>query len=148
MQDLIREASQFNLLDDIGYITEVFKELEKFLTDKTPASETVELTKRSVFPVSKSVDGPGFDCLLSSDIKHQWWIADTMHLAESFKGIIPLLAIDVEDIGRLKRLFKAAKVELRKLSHDAEGIAHTDGYIESWPDYTKSLQGKANSILR
>ena len=148
LRHIIRETLQFNRNDKISYISEVFFELEKYLTDGTPPSETTKLPEHPIFPVTKSEDWSVFENLLGANSRHTWWIADTTQLLNSFKGIIPLLAIDVQGVGKLARLFKAAKVDLRKLSHAVAGIAEVSGFVSTWPDKTSSLRSKANSILR
>jgi hypothetical protein len=148
LQHLIMETKQFVSGDSIQYIAEVFKELEKFLTDKTPLSETSDLSEHNIFPIRMSTDQSRFDCLRGASQSHIWWIADTTHLLRSFEGRVPLLALSVEDVGGLKRLFKFAKVDLRKLSHAVEGNAQTSGYMIPWEAQTTLLQGRANSILR
>jgi hypothetical protein len=148
LQHLLKETQQFNPTDSIEYITEVFKQLEKFLTDKTSPRETSALSQHAIFPIKTSTEQPGFDCFRGADQSHRWWIADTTHLLRSFQGRVPLLALSIEDVGGLKRLFKFAKVELRKLSHAVEGTAQTVGFARPWEAQTELLQKRANSILR
>lgn len=148
LQHLIMETKQFTSGDSIRYIAEVFKELEEFLTDKTSPSETSDLSEHGIFPIRTSTDQSRFDCLRGANQSHMWWIADARHLLRSFEGCIPLLALSVEDVGGFKRLFKFAKVDLRKLSHAVEGNARTVGYMRTWEARTTLLQARANSILR
>ena len=148
LQHLIMETKQFVSDDSIQYIVEVFKELEKFLTDKTSPSETSDLSEQNIFPIRTSTDQSRFDCLRGANQSHIWWIADTTHLLRSFEGRVPLLALSVEDVGGLKRLFKFAKVDLRKLSHAVEGNARILGFMIPWEAQTTLLRERANSILR
>jgi hypothetical protein len=148
LQHLIMETKQFVSADSIHYISGVFRELEKFLDDKTSWSETSGLSEHNIFPVRTSTNQGSFDRLLGASSSHIWWIADTTHLLRSFEGRIPLLALSVDDIGGLKRLLKFAKVDLRKLSHAVEGNARILGFMMPWEAQTKLLQKRANSILR
>jgi hypothetical protein len=148
LQHLIKEALQFTTTDDLEYITDVFLELEKHITDNTPTSETSSLRKQSIFPVQGVGTGLRFSSLRSSNAAHEWFIADATHLKKSFDNKVPLLAVDVADVGRLKRFLKAAGVEGRKLSHAVEGSAETVGSMWPWEQYTNRLRDRAEFILR
>lgn len=151
IETIIQETRQFTRLVNLDYIRDVFLELEKCikdLKDEVPATTAEPLHTRSIFPVRTISESSGFSLLRSSNSSTEWFIADSAHLARSFQGRLPLLALDVSDVGRLKRVFKVAKAEMRKLSNVADCTARVIGNEMPWPSYQDALRKKANFILR
>ena len=144
---------QFGLTDDLEYIKNVFIELDKLIKELTEgvAEESARTLHRNpIFPVKNLGDTEerSFGSLQAANSRTEWFIADSAHLARSFCGRLPLLAFSVGEIGRLKRVFKAANAEMRKLSNVVESNAQRHGTEVPWPAYQESLRDKANYILR
>jgi hypothetical protein len=97
MKEIIFEAVLFKKTDDLGYMRDIFLELEKFLEkDETYTVRLQSLNGKEIGPVTETM-GPGeFEEVLST--KADRFIADTQPLHESFTSIIPLLAFATDDI--------------------------------------------------
>ena len=145
---LIQEARRLSLLDDLPYIANLFTEIEKFIKDEIFDENLSGLRTGRIFPVRNSSSRNGFDQLLTADSPNEWFIADCSHFQRSFNGKIPLLAFDVRDIGRMKRLLRKAGVENRRLSAVANGTAKTIGNVTVLENKTRVFKNKVNSILR
>ena len=132
----------------LGYILSLFLEVEKILKDNTAVNMPVETRKLKIFPIRNVGSVSGYDSLLSADSVDEWFIADCSHFHRSFAGKIPLLALDVADIGRLKRLLQKAGVDKRRLSIISNGSAQTSGGVSFLDVETRAFRSKVNSILR
>jgi hypothetical protein len=132
----------------LGYILSLFLEVEKILKDNTAVIMPVETRKLQIFPIRNVGSVTGYDSLFSADGAGEWFIADCSHFHRSFAGKIPLLALDVADIGRLKRLLQKAGVEKRRLSIISNGSAQINGGVSFLDVETRAFRSKVNSILR
>lgn len=148
LDHLVSEAARFSRADGLPYFIELLQEVEKFIQDDTPESSLRPLRQSYIFPVRHASASSGFNFLSRVDSLSEWFITDCTHLEKSFRGKVPMLAFSVGDIGRIKRLLQMIGAEHRKLSHAAQGNAETVGNSSHWQDYTNSLRGKVNSILR
>jgi hypothetical protein len=148
LDHLVREAKEFPSSASLSYITELLQEVEKYIKDDTPDSSIHPLRGSFIFPVRLSSASSGFNFRARGNSPPEWFIADCTHLETSFRGKLPMLAFSVADTGRIKRLLRMTWAEDRKLSHAAKGNAETVGNSSLWQDYTDSLRGKVNSILR
>jgi hypothetical protein len=145
---LVREARAITMSSGLGYILSLFLEVEKILKDNTAVNMPVATRKLKIFPIRNVGSVTGYDSLLSADSVDEWFIADCSHFHRSFAGKIPLLALDIADIGRLKRLLQKANVEKRSLSIISNGSAQTNGGVSFLDVETRALRSKVNSILR
>lgn len=145
---LVQEARAITMSSGLGYILSLFLEVEKFLKEDTAINLPVEIRKLQILPVRNVGSVAGYDSLFSADSAGEWFIADCSHFQRSFSGKIPLLALDVADIARLKRLLQKAGIEKRRLSMIANGTAQTNGGVSFLEAETKAFRSKVNSILR
>lgn len=145
---LVQEARAITMSSGLGYILSLFLEVEKILKDNTAVNMPVETRKLQIFPIRNVGSVTGYDSLFSVDSAGEWFIADCSHFHRSFAGKIPLLALDVADIGRLKRLLQKAGVEERRLSIISNGSAQTNGSVSFLDVETRAFRSKVNSILR
>lgn len=145
---LVQEARAITMTSGLGYILSLFLEVEKMLKDNTAVAMPAEIRKLQIFPIRKVGSVTGYDSLFSADGIDEWFVADCSHFHHSFAGKIPLLALDVSDIGRLKRLLQKSGVEKRRLSIVSNGSAQTNGGVSFLDAETKAFRSKVNSILR
>jgi hypothetical protein len=145
---LVEEARAITLYSGLGYILSLFLEVAKILKDNAAVNMPGEIRKLRIFPVRNVGSVTGYDSLSSADSVNEWFIADCSHFHRSFAGKVPLLALDVADIGRLKRLLQKAGVDKRRLSIVSNGSAQTSGGVSFLDVETKAFRSKVNSILR
>jgi hypothetical protein len=148
IETLVQEARSIAMSSGLGYILSLFLEAEKILKDDASVNMPAETRKLKIFPIRKIGFVTGYDSLFSADGGDEWFIADCSHFHRSFAGKIPLLALEVTDIGRLKRFLQKADVEKRRLSIAANGSAQTNGGVSFLDVETKAFRSKVNSILR
>ena len=143
---LVYEARAITMSSGLDYILGLFLEVEKMLKDNTVVNMPAEARTLQIFPVRNVGSVTGYDSLYSTE--NEWFIADSSHFHRSFAGKIPLLALDVADISRLKRLLRKAGVEKRRLSIISNGSAQTSGDVSLLDVETRAFRSKVNSILR
>jgi len=145
---LIHEAREIRKSSDLGYILDVFLEVEKMLKDNSTADMPLGIRDVNMFPVRNAGSVTGFDRLVNANTLDDWFIADCTHFHRSFAGKIPLLALNVADVGRLKRFLQKCGVDKRKLSLVSNGSARSNGGVSYLDRETIALRSKVNSILR
>lgn len=145
------ELRQVEASDPVDYILDLFKAIGDF-TEKAHGRihHTIDasLKEQRIFPVTSTVLGSTFESLkagLGSDV---WLIADRHHLRQSFEGVVPLLAFEVSEIGRIASVLSAMGLESRLLSKRVEDVAKIDGNSRLHPRYTAYLRRKAKFIVR
>lgn len=105
IKHLLLEAVRFRKRDGLSYIIDIFLEIEKFLKKDITDSMSLQSAREGrIWPVSQDILSPDFDDLMSANVSSEWFIADRVALRESFNGIVPLLAFQVNDIGRMERV--------------------------------------------
>jgi hypothetical protein len=151
----MNEAQSIEAFDDIEYISEVFISISDYLHEgRSDISASImkdmvtTLTDSAIFPIRAGRSQATFDYLSTGQATDQWFIADREHLAQTFEGLVPLLALKVEKIGKIASLVKTLGWENRMLSGLAEGIPETAGRIQLKFDYTNSIVSKARFIAR
>jgi len=130
----------------LDYVLGLFLEIAKMLKDNTSVAYSDDIRQSLLFPIRKSLTG--VDYYVRADDNEEWFIADCSHFQRSFAGKIPLLALDVADVGRLKRLLQKAGIDKKRLSIVSNGSAETYGGVEYLTDETVAFRSKVNSILR
>jgi hypothetical protein len=145
---LVQEARSITLSSGLGYVLDLFLEVEKMLKDDTTITVPVDARALRIFPIRNVGSFAGYTSLYSANGIKEWFIADCSHFHRSFAGKIPLLALDVADICRLKRLLQKAGVDKRRLSIASNGSAQTNGGVSFLDAETKAFRRKVNSILR
>jgi hypothetical protein len=146
--DFVREARALKTLDSLEDIKDLFLEMEKFLQEDETESSFGLLRSNCIFPIRNIGTASGYTDLRRTEYPPNWFIADRVHLEESFRGRIPLLAFSVEDVSRMTRLLKKLGVEGRKLTKAARSIPTTRGAVSPDEVYKDSLLGKVDFILR
>jgi len=149
------EAQSIEAFDHIDYISEVFISISDHLhkSQKEMFAGTVKdmiatLMECPIFPVAAGKSQATFDYLSTSRPTDAWFIADREHLRHSFLGLVPLLALKAETIGKIAPLVKILGWENRLLSTITHGIPQTAGRIQLTFEYTKLICAKARYISR
>lgn len=145
---LVREARHIMPTDSIDQIAQVFIAISKRLGISNARSEVQPLFECRIFPVATGESHSDFDSLCTAAEIDMWFIADRVHLKESFGNLVPLLAFDPEIVEQISPLIDALELERRLLSRVAKGVSKTDGRVELHLEYTKSLRKKARCIAR
>jgi hypothetical protein len=145
---LVQEARTITTFSGLDYILSLFLEFEKMLKDNPAVSMPFKTRRLEIFPVRSVGSVAEYDSLFSADGSAEWFIADCSHFQHSFAGKIPLLAMDVADVGRFKRLLQKTGAEKRRLSIISNGSASTNGGVSFLDVETKAFRSKVNSILR
>jgi hypothetical protein len=154
LDDVVKEAKQFQPAHHLPYILSIFQEMEKALEQE--ASESSELVESSIaslkacnaFPVKSVASASGDHELKNSNKATEWFIADRVPLRESFDGLIPLLCFSSDDIAQLQRVVKALGLQPRKLSKAAKSVPKTVGDVRSNPKLTQLFRARADFIIR
>jgi len=136
------------------------EEISRALCNLSTALEDVSATKaaqllrplqdlqKGIFPVTH---GPGtrrygkFDELMEAK-NSSWYIADQSNLRDSFLGVLPLLALPVEDLASIRELLKVLRLDDRVLSKLAEKGVQARGRVSNHQPYTALLQERAPFI--
>jgi hypothetical protein len=148
IQTLVLEAKDIGKLDDLRYIRDIFVEIDKYLQNDNPQKEVHCLRDSQIFPIRQTSSTMIYDHFRKASSPKDWFIADRQHLEDSFRGKIPLLALSVDDVTKLKCLPKALNIEWRKLTNRAKVTAETEGSINIMEDYTTAFRAKVDYILR
>jgi hypothetical protein len=154
LDDVVKEAKQFQPAHRLPYILSIFQEMEKALEqDSSESSELVEssiasLKGYSAFPVKSSTLNIGNHELSNANKATEWFIADRVPLSESFDGLIPLLCFSSDDIAQLQKVVKALGLQTRKLSRSAKSVPKTVGDVRSNPKITQLFRTRVDFIVR
>jgi hypothetical protein len=164
---MMGEAQQIKATDSPEHISQVLVTLSSYLEKedhvpvtiplkaKNPDSEAPSLVDRlealsrnPILPIKHRYSNYTFDYLSTSHERGTWFIADLLHLRQSFEGLIPLLALTVESVVKVSFLIKILNLEHRLLSRVAHGIPRIRGSSKECPRQTLSLRAKSRSIAR
>jgi hypothetical protein len=156
----MEEAQHIEASDNIEYISAVFFALSTNLQhsdDAQKASDYGDITKHGmliqarIFPIETKINEIGhatFHHLSSARQRDIWFIADRVHLRQSFEGLVPLLALNVEGVERIRVLITKLKLEHRLLSEVAQGLPRAFGASRTCSAYTRLLRAKSRFIAR
>lgn len=152
---LTDEARMIEACDPLDYISQVFElisehfqESEESEASKARTTMIAALTKSAIFPVDEGKSGSTFDYLSTSQTNKTWFIADRPHLKHVFQGHVPLLALDVESIGKIGPLIEALNLNRRLLSCLARGVPDAGRDAQLYYRYTRSMCTRARFIAR
>lgn len=145
---LVREARGIMPTDSINQIAHIFIAISKYLEISNVRSEVQPLVGCHIFPVVTGESHSDFDSLCTAAEIDTWFVADRVHLKESFESLVPLLAFDPEIVEQINPLINALELERRVLSKVAKGVSKTDGRVELHLEYTKSLRKKVRCVAR
>jgi hypothetical protein len=166
---IMGEAQHIKATDSLEHISQVLVALSRHLEkeDHVPfqiplkaknadseapnLAEKFEALSRPILgflPIKHRYSEYTFDYLSTGHERGTWFIADRLHLRQSFDGLIPLLALTVASVAKVSFLIKILKLEHRLLSKVAHGIPRIRGSSKECPRHTLSLRAKSRSIAR
>lgn len=151
---LLKEAQLIEASDDLKYISEIFIAIDEYLQKNNGRDKLAHggykesLTRPHIFPIKTGLSEATFDYLGTAQEDEIWFIADRPHLWKSFKGLIPLLALDVDSVGKITTLIQILGLERRLLSRVAYAVPNVRGPAKLRRRYTSSLRMKSRSIAR
>jgi hypothetical protein len=146
---LVVEVRLIQTSTQLQHISKLFVEMSKRLCDVSPtevSSSVRNLRSYRIFPIRIKGDEQGFNDLGSGKSSENWFIADRHHLRDSFYGVVPLLAFNIDEIKEMEHLIQALGFEARKLSHVAKSKPEPKGYVFLRIDYSISLGSKVGLI--
>ncbi|KIW74370.1 hypothetical protein Z517_12310 [Fonsecaea pedrosoi CBS 271.37] len=146
--DLVRETKLLTVGDPLSYIKALFLEIEKHLEKDEVTTSIDSLQTHCIWPVYKSSNEDQWDMLGCANRPDVWFIADRSHLLESFYGIVPLLAFQVEDILKIPLLIRKLGGDKRRLTRAVTSIAETVGLLRPDPVRQDDLRSRAEFIAR
>jgi hypothetical protein len=154
LDDVVKEAKQFQPSHGMPYILSIFQEMEKALEQES--SESSELVESSIvslkgcnaFPVKSTTFNTGNHELKNANKATEWFVADRVPLRESFDGLIPLLYMNSDDIAQLPKVVKALGLDPRKLSKSAKSVPKTVGVVRTNPELTQLFRTRVDFIVR
>jgi hypothetical protein len=163
---LVEEAKHIEVTDSPEYISQVFVTLNKVLekendvfiaspldgqSTKKASSEAPSfeaLTQTAIFPIKTTDSNYTFHYSSTCFGREVWFIADRWHLKQTFEGLVPLLALEVESVEKISYLIKKLNLTNRLLSKAAHGVPKITGFSQTCPQHTLSLRAKSRSIAR
>jgi hypothetical protein len=157
-ETLIEEAQRIEAFDNLEYISDVFIAINDHLSKGDTVNrvsavpkhkEYVPALKNSrIFPTGAKKSDAAFDQLSTAEESDMWFIADRWHLRQSFEGMIPMLALSVDCVNKVRPLLERLGLEYRMLSRIVSGVPKTEGPTLPQCQYTTLLRAKARSIAR
>jgi hypothetical protein len=157
IKHLIYEAEHFQESDDLQYRAQVFQALDSVIRSQDTEEggelrwkEVESLRLLKIFPIRRPETSAenSYDYVTGDQTDQAWFIADRVHLETNFRGVIPLLAFDVEKILSMDRLLQVLGFDDRKLSKAAKEIAVAEGPVQRHIEYTSLLRVKSVFIIR
>lgn len=150
------EAQHIDRGDSLDYISQVFvaiskymqKEVESAIVPSSPNEAAKILILAPIFPIQFKDSTKSFDDLKTAMQTEMWFIADREHLRQSFEGLVPLLALNVNTVENIHTLLERLGLKPRLLSQVANGVPKIHGLSIPCPEYTASLRGKSRFISR
>jgi hypothetical protein len=148
---IITEAKCLQASDDVNYITKVFQELNSYVEEAYAARkhEIIDaLSDANIFPIKNGRSGAKFDYMSSAQDLDMWFIADRLHLKESFDGLIPLLALEVDVVEKISMLISNLGLSNRLLTIAAGSDIAAEGSTQLHVEFTTSFRAKTHHIAR
>jgi hypothetical protein len=148
IKTLVLEARNIIHTDSIERIAQIFVAISKYLDISATSESVMVLRECCIFPVITGKPQSDFDSLCTAEEREMWFIADRMHLRESFESLVPLLAFNPDIVEKISLLIDALGLEQRVLSKVAKGVSKTEGKVDFHQRSTNLLRGKARCIAR
>lgn len=148
---ILSEATCIQPSDDLAYISRIFRALDTYVeeADSTGKQEIIASTSHAyIFPIDAGQSGLGFDYMSSVRDVNIWFIADRVHLKESFHGLVPLLAIKADLVENIPHLLKALDLRDRLLTEAAGSDVQTQGTEKVHTTFTAQFRAKVPFIAR
>lgn len=152
IEELVFEAMQFAAQDDISFMRRVLFEIEKCLEeDDTQAKRLGGLTRGQIWPVTRTADNVGhfgetFETLSTS--QSELFIADRVPLLQSFLGLVPLVAFDIDVTAQMKRLIHGLNMDDNRLSRAVDSLPRTHGRVRFDQQLTDWFQARYQFMSR
>ncbi|KAI0856471.1 hypothetical protein F4860DRAFT_518768 [Xylaria cubensis] len=147
---LVSEVKEITMSTPLFWIAQIFKEINKRLCAKKYKTEERShldsLVSMKVFPINEGNADVGFENLYSGTGNMEWYIADRLHLKQSFHGVVYLLAFTVEEVLEIMPLITALKLDLRLLSKRAVPAPQLVGNVRLLSGYTTNFHEKSKFI--
>ena len=142
----VAAASRITSSSKLEDISRCLCDLSAALTNisATKASQllkTLQNKQTAIFPITygaRETKYGQFDKLVGSKTK-DWYIADLPDLRNSFIGVLPLLALSVEDISSIQELLAVLRLDDRILSKLTVKHAHPRGRVATHQPYMSLL---------
>lgn len=155
LKTLVNEVKLINSADSLPYIRALFIQLSYMLHGTLYPTRVhagfEDVWEFNIFPVWTGKPGPHFDALKSGRVfrESEWWyIADTRHLGDAFRGKVPVLAFEAYMLDRIKHLIVTMRWEDRMLYNLAKMKVSAETSDNVNHAYTQSLRGKWRGIAR
>jgi hypothetical protein len=145
---LVHTMTLINASSKLDDISRHFREVSKSLKDISISKAAFllkPLQNKAIFPIIDDSGKPGYDTLLDVHDK-SWFIADQPCFIGSFSGVIPILALPLQDLPALEDLFRVLRLENRKMSKLVTSQTFATGQIRKHLPYTNSLRSKSPFI--
>ncbi|CAH0021674.1 unnamed protein product [Clonostachys rhizophaga] len=120
LQTVLTELFSTSQTDGLGYFVKLFTYLNRHTSANARAliTRNVESFKtKPVFPIDTKGEEPAVHHLGSISAESIWYIADRPHLREKFRGRIPLLAFDNDQLEKMKWIYLLPSMTKRSLSN-------------------------------
>ncbi|KAF2114162.1 hypothetical protein BDV96DRAFT_577681 [Lophiotrema nucula] len=148
LASMIEKAKLITISTPLAEITETLTSLNKGVENiesRCAQAHVKELARIPILPVVTSDRRRGFDHLAkpsAADI----YIGDRVHLTESFRGIVPIVAIEGQALSNMAKLLDVLKLGSNRLSKVVRTDARPKGRISVHPQYTLFLRARAAFI--
>lgn len=146
IQSLLLIDSTMNL----GRIAELFIKVSDSLAamnSKKAASAAEVLKNKAIFPIRETREEGGYQSLKALGCFSDWCIADLDHLADSFAGVVPLLAFTGDDLKAMDSLLGALHLQERKLSKLVKSDTAPSGKVNTHVERTKHLRARSHFFV-
>ncbi|CAG9982412.1 unnamed protein product [Clonostachys byssicola] len=120
LQTTLTELFSTSKSDGLDYFVKLFAYLNRHSSASIRALVTKNADKfktKLVFPIDTKGERPAVHHLGSISAESIWYIADRPHLREKFRGRIPLLAFDNDQLEKMKWIYLLPSMTKRSLSN-------------------------------
>ena len=145
---LVHNMTLINTSSKLEDIAHLFREVSNLLKDVSTSKAALllkPLKSKAIIPVVDGSKRPEFDGLLDI-LDRSWFVADQPKLIESFTGVVPLLALSIQDLPAVENLFRALRIEGRKMSKMVTSQTVALGQTRSDFRHTDAFRSKSPFI--
>jgi hypothetical protein len=130
---------------DIAHIFGLLSEALRPMDPKKAEHAVRPLRDKAIFPLAKKQGSVKAD-FFSSAQDSSWLIGDRSHLRESFAGLVPLLALAVEELDKMEDVFKGLGLDSKRLSKLARKQSHPKGPLVYMAQKTQFFESRVQFI--
>ncbi|VUC27247.1 unnamed protein product [Clonostachys rosea] len=150
-QTALTELFATSKSDGLDYFVKLFTHLNMYTSADaraliTRSAETFKI--KPVFPIDVKGERTIVNHLGSISAESAWYIADRPHLREKFRGRIPLLAFDTEQLEKMKWIYRLPFMTKRSLSNLVVCKPRSGLKSTLHERLTNLLRGRAKYIIR